>query len=231
MKKKIFLTGLLIFIAVSICVDLWKQKHLSLSGTLELTEHSLGARVPGRISTLNVDEGQKVKKGETLATLDRYDQAKKDYERVNQLFKDGGTTQQSLEQAELALQDQEIISPVDGVVLLKVREAGEILQAGSTVVDIGDRDQLWVKIYVPEGLVNRVRLGQEAILKFDGLKKTFKGHVSFIAAKAEFTPRNVQTPEERITQTFAVKVTLDEKEDYLRPGVSVDVKLDLKEKE
>lgn len=224
------LFGLLAFILVSSGVDFWKHKHLTLSGTLEMTEHSLGARVPGRLAKLTVDEGQAVKKGELIAMLDRYEQAKKDYERAAQLFKEGGTTEQTLEQAQLVLEDQEILSPVDGVVLLKVREEGEILSAGSTVVDIGDRNQLWVKIFVPEGLISRVRLDQPATLKFDGLKRTFKGHVSYIAPKAEFTPRNVQTAEERITQTFAVKVTLDEKEDYLRPGVAVDVDLDLKEK-
>ena len=128
------------------------------------------------------------------------------------------------------MEDQEVLSPVDGVVLLKVREEGEILSAGSTIVDIGDRNNFWVKIFVPEGLINRVRLDQPAALKFDGLKRTFKGHVSYIAPRAEFTPRNIQTAEERITQTFGVKVSLDEKEDYLRPGVAVDVKLDLKDK-
>ncbi len=230
MKKKVFLFGILIFILFSIGVDLWKSHHLDLSGTLELTEHSVGARVAGRLSKLMVDEGQIVKKGELIAVLDRYDQAKKDYDRMSQIFNDGGASKQALEQAELALEDQEIISPVDGVVLLKVREEGEVLSAGSTVVDIGDRSKLWVKIYIPEGLINRVRLDQLATLKVDGIKKSFKAHVSFIAPRAEFTPRNVQTQEERITQTFAVKITLDELADYLRPGVNADVQLDLREK-
>ncbi len=230
MKKKLVLIGIVIFIIVSSGIDLWKQKHLNLSGTLELTEHSLGARVAGRLSKLLVDEGQPVKKGQLLATLDRYDQAKRDYDRALQLFNQGGATKQSLEQAELTLGDQEILSPADGVVLLKVREEGEILSAGATVVDIGDRSKLWIKIYVPEGLINRVRMDQPAMVTVDGIKKAFKAHVSFIAAQAEFTPRNVQTSEERITQTFAVKVTLDETADYLRPGVAADVKLNLKEK-
>jgi len=64
----------------------------------------------------------------------------------------------------------------------------------------------------------------------DGLKKTYPAHVSFIAPAAEFTPRNVQTPEERITQMFAIKVTLNNPPDDLRPGVAANVKLDLKEK-
>ena len=88
---------------------------------------------------------------------------------------------------------------------------------------VGDRAQLWVRVFVPEGLINRVRLNQPATLRFDGIRHDFKGHVSFIAPKAEFTPRNVQTPEERVTQTFAIKVVLDEPESFLRPGVAADV--------
>ena len=68
-------------------------------------------------------------------------------------------------------------------------------------------------------------MDQKATLHFDGIQESFKGHISFIAHQAEFTPRNVQTPEERITQTFAVKVKIEEPPDYLRPGVSCDVTL------
>ena len=68
-------------------------------------------------------------------------------------------------------------------------------------------------------------MNQTATVSFDGVHQTFKGQVSFVAAKAEFTPRNVQSPEERVTQTFAVKVTLDNPESYLRPGVAAGVKI------
>lgn len=207
--------------------DQFNHGSLKLSGTLELTEHAVGARVPGRLATLLVDEGQTVTQGQVLATLDRLDQTKRDYDRARQLYEQGGATQQAVEQAELMLEDQQIICPVDGVVLLKVHEVGEVVGAGSPVVVIGDRQQLWVKVYVPEGTINRVQLNQPATLRFDGIKRLFKGHVSFVAPRAEFTPRNVQTPEERVTQTFAVKVTLDEAEPSLRPGVAADVVIHL----
>jgi multidrug resistance efflux pump len=195
------------------------------SGTLELTEHSVGARVSGRLATLRVDEGDTVKKGQLLGTLDRAEQTERDYRRAQGLFEHGGTTRQNLEQAELAWEDQRIVSPVDGVILVKAREPGEIVSAGGTVVDIGDTGEFWVRIYVPEGDINRVRMNQEASIRFDGLKRGFKGHVYYISPTAEFTPRNVQTPDERATQTFAVKVMLDEREPNLRPGVSADVTL------
>jgi HlyD family secretion protein len=210
--------------------DQWmKPKPDLFTGTLEFTEHEVGARVPGRLSSLSVDEGDEVHQGQMIATLERYEQNKKDYERLLQLSSQGGATRQSVEQAELSLQDQQIVSPVDGVVLTKVHDSGEVVGAGNAVIVVGDRKKIWVKIYVPEGVINRVKLNQPATLKFDGLTRNFKGHVSYVAPQAEFTPRNVQTEEERVTQTFAVKVVLDEVEPYLRPGVTAEVNLDLGE--
>ena len=227
MKRIALVVVLLLSIAIGLSCDrLRHRSHLKFSGTLELTEHAVGAPAPGRLHTLNVDEGDAVTKGQLLATLERYEQLARDYERLASLLKEGGASQQALEQAALALADQRVVSPVDGVILLKVHEPGEVVAAGAPVLVVGDRSQLWVKIYVPEGQVSLVHLKAPATLRFDGLKQAFKAHVSFVAPQAEFTPRNVQTPEERVTQTFAVKVTLDEPEPFLRPGVAADVTLE-----
>ncbi len=207
------------------CHQMPGDSDLKFSGTLELTEHVLGAKAGGRVATMSVDEGDEVKAGQLLSTMDRYEQMKKDYERVNNLVQQGGMTKQSLEYAALNLDDQQIVSPVDGVVLVKVHEMGETVQPGSAVIVVGDRSRLWVKIFVPEGRVNQIQIGQPAVLSFDGIKEQFKGHVSFIASQAEFTPRNVQSQEERVTQAFAVKVVLDEVKPFLRPGVAADVEI------
>ena len=220
-KYTILVTALILFVLG--CGQNHNPRKMKFSGTLELTEHALGAKAAGRITTLTVEEGEEVQRGQLLATTDRYEQARKDFDRTQNLVKQGGATQQSLEYAALALDDQQIISPVDGVVLVKVHEVGETVSAGSPVIVIGDRSKLWVKIFVPEGWINKIRMGQPATLSFDGLKQSFKGHVNFIASQAEFTPRNVQTEEERITQAFAVKVVLDEPPMNLRPGVAADV--------
>lgn len=216
-----------VMIILSGC-EFWNSgSRQTFSGTLEISEHVLGAKTAGRLATLSVDEGSQVKKGDLLATLDRYEQAKKDYERAVTLFNDGGATRQAVEYAQLAVDDQTVVSPVDGVVLVKVREQGEVVGAGSAIVVVGDRSRYWVRIFVPQGAINRLRMEQAAKIKLDGLDESFSGRVSFIASKAEFTPRNVQTAEERVTQTFAVKVTFDNPPDYLRPGVACDVTFDL----
>jgi len=203
------------------------SEALELSGTLEMTEHNLGARTAGRVTKLTVQEGDEVKKGQLIALLDRYDQTERDYRRADELFHQGGATKQTLENAELALIDQQIVSPLDGVVLTDVREEGEIVPSGGTVVVIGDRSDLWVRVYVREGDINRVQIGQPAAVHLDGVKKPLDGHVSFVAPQAEFTPRNVQTPEERVLQMFAVKVKLGGTQAGVRPGVSADVDLSL----
>jgi HlyD family secretion protein len=200
-----------------------RADDMNFSGTLEMTEHSLGAPEAGRLEKLFVDEGDEVKKGARIATLERYEQAKRDFDRAQSLLQQGGATKQSVELAALALSDQQVVSPVDGVVITKIREEGEVLAAGAPVVTVGDRSDIWVRVYVPEGVINRIAMGQEASVRFDGVDQEFKGRVTFVAPKAEFTPRNVQTTEERVTQTFAVKVRVEKPEQFLRPGVSADV--------
>jgi len=201
---------------------------LKFSGTLELEEHSLGARVPGRLASLQVEEGDVVTAGQLIATLDRHEQAKKDHDRAGIVFKEGGADEQSVEYARLAVEDQEITSPVDGIVLVKVHQVGEVVGAGVPVVIIGQQGAWWVRIYVPESAINRIRLHDPASVRLDGLDKPLAAHVTYIATKAEFTPRNVQTPEERITQTFAVKVTLDDPKGVGHPGVPADVYIQTK---
>ena len=199
---------------------------MTFSGTIELTEHVLGAKVAGRLASLNVDEGDFVKKGQLLATLDRFDQSKKDYDRVKVLLKNGGANQQTLEYAQLTMEDQEIIAPIDGVVLIKDVETGEIIPAGGGVVVIGDTQDQWVKIYVSENMLHQLSINQQASIMVDGALQPYSGHITFIADKAEFTPRNVQTPEERVTQTIAVKITVDHPDKNLHAGVSADVRFD-----
>ncbi|MBI5298889.1 MAG: HlyD family efflux transporter periplasmic adaptor subunit [Deltaproteobacteria bacterium] len=218
---------LLFLLSVTGCNKYLNGSKIKLSGTLELYEHSLGSRVAGRLVTKTVEEGDAVKKDQMIGTFERYEQASRDYKRINKLYESGGATQQQVEEAALTLEDQQIKAPLDGVILTVIHEIGEVVAAGSPVVTLGDRSKLWVRVFVPEGTINRVRMDQPATIAFDGLSKKFKGHVTTISPMAEFTPRNVQTPEERVTQTFSVKVTMDETPDYIRSGVTAEVTLPL----
>jgi multidrug resistance efflux pump len=86
--------------------------------------------------------------------------------------------------------------------------------------------QLWVKVYVPETDLARVRVGQNATVNVDGMKgRTFSGRVGQIASQAEFLPRNVQTPDDREHQVFGVKVYVDNPGAVLKSGMSATVRL------
>ena len=220
-----------VVICVALCLSScrWPGQDgtLRLSGALEMTEHSLGAAAAVRVESVTVEEGDRVVRGQLLATLDRHDQAKREYNRMRDLFKVGGAGVQEVEHAALALRDQTVVSPVDGVVLVKAREAGEIVPAGGTLLVVGDPSDYWVRVYVPEGNIGSVAVGQAATVAFDGAKHTVPGRVRHISPQAEFTPRNVQTAEERVTQTFAVKVAVTPGETHLHPGMYADVRIDL----
>jgi len=226
MKQPLARLALLISMA-AIAACRGGNSELKLSGTLEMTEHTVGARVAGRIATMNFDEGQEVTKGQVLATLDRYEQAQRDNERLKRQLKQGGVSEQAAELGDLSVDDQQVLSPVDGVVLVKVREKGEIVAAGGPVAVIGDKNRVWVRVYVPESTIARLKMGTPASIAFDGVEKEVPGKVIYLAPQAEFTPRNVQSAEERVTQTFSVKVALDQPQPWLKPGIAADVILHL----
>jgi HlyD family secretion protein len=96
-------------------------------------------------------------------------------------------------------------------------------------VTIGDLAQPWVKVYVKEDKMGIVKLGQKATVTVDTYKgKTYDGTVSYISSEAEFTPKTVQTPEERVKLVFGVKVKVKNEKGDLKPSMPADVKLEIK---
>jgi HlyD family secretion protein len=128
----------------------------------------------------------------------------------------------------LAARDGMVVrAPFDGIVTVRHVEPGEVMAPGSPAVTIMNPLDRWVRIYVPETRVGRVHLGQAAGLTTDSHpERRFPGEVSFIASEAEFTPKNVQTTEERVKLVYAVKVRIREDPRLdLKPGMPVDVVL------
>jgi HlyD family secretion protein len=133
----------------------------------------------------------------------------------------------ALAQADAALLHGEIRAPFAGVVSLRHRQAGETVGPGLPVVTLLDPDDRWVRIYVRADRIGRVGIGQEAEIASDSHRdRSYAGLVTFIAHRAEFTPRNVQTDEDRVKLVYAVKVSVRaDPEVELRPGVPADVRL------
>jgi HlyD family secretion protein len=129
--------------------------------------------------------------------------------------------------AQERLNDTTLVSPVEGIVLRKNMEPGETAGAGSPVFTIGDLKNPWVRVYVKEDRLNSVKIGQKAAVMVDAYPgKVFEGTISYIASEAEFTPKNIQTKEERVKLVFAVKVAVKNDGMELKPGMPADVRLD-----
>ena len=135
--------------------------------------------------------------------------------------------QAAVRQADATMDNGIIRAPFDGVVTVRDREPGETVGAGTPVLTVMNLADRWVRIYVREDRIAAVRLGEPATISTDTYAgKTYPGAVSFISSEAEFTPRNVQTTEERVKLVYAVKVRItgDTTED-LKPGMPADVRL------
>lgn len=293
---------------------------LGASGTVEATEASLGFQAAGRIEAIRVREGDRVKPGDTLATLDRTElaarraqaeaqraaaqatldelqrgarseelrqaveadaaaaarlaDAQRDAARAQLLLKEGGISREAFDKATLnadiaartreqaaqqlklvqlgprteriaaqravvqaaqaqvaqvtaQLANAVVISPFAGVVSVRQREPGETVSPGAPVVTITNLDDRWVRIYIAEGRLGAVKIGAAATITTDTYAdRTYPGSVAFIASEAEFTPRNVQTTEERVKLVYAVKVRITgDSAQALKPGMPADVLL------
>jgi HlyD family secretion protein len=134
----------------------------------------------------------------------------------------------SLALIETQIADTVAVSPVDGVVLVKAAEVGEILAAGTTVVTVGDIDHPWLRAYINETDFGRVKLGTKAKIATDSYPgKAYEGRVSFIASEAEFTPKQIQTKEERVKLVYRIKIDLDNPRRELKSNMPADAEIPL----
>ncbi len=126
------------------------------------------------------------------------------------------------------LTDALLKSPVAGIVTQKLVDAGETIAPRTPVVAIADLDRPWANVYIDEPMVPRVRLGQSATLTTDAGGAAIPGTITFVSAKAEFTPRNVQTAEERSKLVYRVKITVDNRQGILKQGMPVEAEIPLR---
>ena len=119
-------------------------------------------------------------------------------------------------------------APVSGVVVVRQAELGEVASPGTPVVTIADIDHLWLRGYLNETDLGRVRWGHPATVYTDTYPdKTYHGRVSFISPQAEFTPKSVETHKERVTLVYRIKVALDNPNRELKPGMPAEAVIDV----
>jgi HlyD family secretion protein len=120
-----------------------------------------------------------------------------------------------------------LLAPFDGVVLVRLVELGEVVSPGAPVVTLADLAHVWIRAYVPETDLGRVRWGQPVAVRTDTFPgRTYNGRVSFISSDAEFTPKTVQTEKERVTLVYRIKIDVDNPRFELKPGMPADAVLD-----
>jgi multidrug efflux pump subunit AcrA (membrane-fusion protein) len=170
---------------------------LTASGTVEATEVNLGSQLGGRVEAMDAAEGDPVTNGEILAEV---------------------------RPTSGVVAKEEIRSYLDGVVLDRLFEPGELVSPGGTLYTVGNLYSLTLTVYVPEDRYGQITLGHTYPVTVDSFPgRVFAGKVTHIADQAEFTPRNVQTVEGRKNTVFAIKLTLENPDLALKPGMPADV--------
>ncbi len=128
----------------------------------------------------------------------------------------------ALRSLDIQLARATLYAPAGGIVLERLAHVGELAAPGAPLFALADLDQVTLTVYVPEADLGQVALGQEVEVTVDAYDQAFLGHVSHIASQAEFTPKNVQTQEERVHMVFAVQVRLENADHQLKPGMPAD---------
>ena len=215
--------------------------------TALLTDEGRFVKKGDVVAKLDTEELTKIKEQAEFILQDarlNYEWVKEDYNRAENLFKSGATTAQqrdaaknkfdssearlkisqaALELANVRLGYADLISPVNGFVLVKSAESGEVVQQGSPVFTAADLTDVWVTAYINETDLGRVKLGQQVDVKTDTYPdKIYKGRISFISQEAEFTPKQIQTTEERVKLVYRIKIAVENPNFELKPGMPAD---------
>lgn len=220
------------------------------SGSIEGTEIVVSSKATGKILEVKVDEGSAVSAGDIIALIDqsdvetslkaaqaRYKVAKNDLERSEDLYKDNMISSQqydlasanfdaasaALDAAKLQLDNTTITAPSSGTILVRAVEPGELAAIGTPIVTMADLREVKLTVYLAEKEIGKIKLGQEVGVSVDSYpNEKFTGKITYISDTAEFTPKSIQTKDERTTQVFAIKIKIPNLDQKLKPGMPAD---------
>lgn len=200
-----------------------------------------------RIKTLTADGGattQQLSDAQTRyettkAQLEAYQAQRRSAQEQLDLLKNGSTketisiadantsqAQVNLAVAKAQLAKTSVVSPGKGVISTVNFNEGEFAAPGSPIFTLTDTEDLWIRVYVSEKELPKVKIGQKAEIYVDAYPdEAFHGIISYISSTSEFTPKNLQTAEERVNMVFAVKIKITDGKDKLKPGLPADVKI------
>lgn len=206
-------------------------------------------QVLARLDTRETEARLAQARAQVDAARVRLAEAERDLKRSEALFRGGAIGQEAYDKAQVAykvarsdqeqaraqvaaleavLANMQIRASFDGIVSVRHHEPGEVVPAGAPILTVMNPNDRWVRIYMAENRLGAVRLGQKVTIATDTYpNKRYGGEVAYIASQAEFTPKNVQTTEERVKLVYAVKVRItDDPHFELKPGMPADVHLE-----
>jgi multidrug resistance efflux pump len=155
---------------------------------------------------------------QTQATLEKFEHGSRP--------EDIAAARAALAYDEARYRERQVVAPSAATVEVLDVRPGDLIAPNTPIATLLERDQIYVRIYIPETEIGRVRVGQKAEIRVDSFPhQTFRGSVEQINQQAEFLPRNVQTREERVHQVFGVKVRIDDSSHRVLAGMAADVKL------
>lgn len=212
-----------------------------------LTDEGKVIKTGDVLARLDTDELTKIRdqaEASLRAAEYQYGLDKVDYKRADNLFKEGSISAQkrdsartkadadkasaealkaAVDLANTRLGFADLTSPIDGFVLVKSAEAGEVVQVGSTVFTVANLQDIWLTAYINETDLGRVKLNQPAEIRTDTYPdKVYRGRISFISQEAEFTPKQIQTTAERVKLVYRIKIQADNTNLELKPGMPAD---------
>jgi HlyD family secretion protein len=225
-----------------------------ITGSIEAFETDVNVKIPGRVDSIDVEEGQEVTAGQTIAVMEAenieakshqvkavLDLAQSTYNRLNQLAQEGVLPQQKLdmartdlrqaqaayEEVQTYLNDSSVKAPITGVITTKSVEKGEMVSSGMPLVTITNLLDIWVNLKVRESAINQFRIGNKVPVQVIGVPhKIYEGLVTYIGAKPSYaTERAIQEKGEKDMVAFEVKIKLDNSDSLLRPGMTAVVAL------
>jgi HlyD family secretion protein len=206
------------------------------AGTVEATKVTLSSKLMTDIVCLPFEEGDEVKKDEIVAKLndDVYRIASKqlnnDYERSLKLLNNGHASAEQHDRIETAKRNNDlriqwcdIKSPINGTVITKFKEVGELVSPGTNIVSLADMDNVWAYFYVEHDLIHKIKIGNKVLCTLpENPSAKIVGTIVKINEEAEFTPKNVQTREERTRLVYGVKVKFNNKNRQLKAGMILE---------
>lgn len=253
MYKLYSILSIIILIIIGACSQKKEEKIPEFMGYIENTQFNVTTRMPGKIVAIYVDEGDTVKAGQIVAELDKrelsynIDALKSQLnnisvnrKRVQKLYNAGAIPQQKLDEIETAynvvssklaalntrLEDMNILSPIDGVVNVRVLEVGQMMPPGMPVVIVTDTTMTWARFSIPESYLDQIQLGKIFKISTSIDEQTLSVKVTQIMPMADFATKTPTTlRDQRDVRSFSVKMKILDHKNLCKPGIYVYLKL------